>query len=166
MFVSLLDNKERVGGLLLLVFALAYLRAAWNLPLDPSASDEMLTPRTLPMGLASAMIFFSLLQLLARRGVEAEARISETVRDFQWSPMLLLIAMMAVYAQLFSVLGFAPSSFLFLFLGFLILGERRILFSVMVAAGLVLFLWVMLTQVFGLYLDSGDLFRVILGVAS
>ena len=161
--MRILDNKDRVGGLLLLAFSLAYLRYAWVLPLDPTAVDESFTPRTLPIGLAAVAILFSLIQLALSTRAENDARISAAVRGFKWKPMLLLVAVMAVYSLVFDVLGFAPSSFLFLLLGFLILGERRILLSAAVAAGLVLFLWLMLTQVFGLYLDPGDLYRLLLG---
>ena len=77
--------------------------------------------------------------------------------------MVLLTLLLVAYAQLFEILGFILSSFAFLMAGFLILGERRIVFGASVAGGLVLFLWLLLAKVFGLYLDSGNLFRAISG---
>ena len=161
--MRILDNKDRIGGLLLLVFSVAYLRHAWVLPLDPTATDDAFTARTLPIGLAVAAIVFSFLQLLLSARAKTGARISDAVRGYQWRPMLSLVAVMAVYSLVFDKLGFALSSFLFLLFGFVILGERRVWLSTTVALGLVLFLWVILTQVFGLYLDSGDLYRGLFG---
>ena len=164
--MQILDNKDRVGGLLLLAFSVAYLRYAWVLPLDPTATSGSFTPRTLPIGLAVAAILFSLIQLLLSTRVKSDSRISTAVKGYKWKPMLLLVAVMTVYSLVFDLLGFLLSSFLFLQLGFLILGERRILLSAGIAAGLVFFLWAMLTQVFGLYLDVGDLYRTLFGERS
>ncbi len=163
--MGLLDNKDRLGALLLLVFAVVYLRFAWVLPLDPTATDESFTARTLPVGLALTSIVFSLIQLFAKNAAGADPRISSAVRGFRWQPMLLLLASMAIYSLAFDFLGFIAASFLFLLSGFLILGERRLLLASLVSAGMVVFLWLMLTQAFGLYLDNGDLYRLVAGEA-
>ena len=68
---------------------------------------------------------------------------------------------MAVYAAVFSYLGFVVSSVLFLQAAFVVLDERRLLISASVSLGLVLFLWIFLTRVFGLYLDKGALFSAV-----
>ena len=47
----LLNNKDRVGSLLILVFAIVYLKYALDLPLDPTAGDDSFNARTLPVGL-------------------------------------------------------------------------------------------------------------------
>ncbi len=95
-----------------------------------------------------------------------DKRVSEAVRGFDWKPTLLLVLAMSVYVWIFDVIGFALSSFLFLLSGFLILGERRFLLGAAVAGALVLFLWAVLTQLFGLYLDSGDLYRFLVRQAA
>lgn len=164
--MRVLDNKDRVGALLLLTFSVTYLRYAWVLPLDPTATDSSFTARTLPIGLAAMAILFSLIQLATSFRQRADSRISDSVRGFRWRPTLLLLVAMTGYSLLFDTLGFALGSFIFLLLGFLILGERRLLLSAGVAAGLVGFLWVLLTQAFGLYLDSGDLYRLLVGTTS
>ena len=163
--MRLLDNKDRVGCLLILAFAVVYLRYALVLPLDPTAGVESFTPRTLPVGLSVAAILFSLVQLAISARQGDNNRLGTAVRGFDWKPTLLLIAAMAIYAFVFDVLGFLLSSFLFLSGGFLILGERRFLLCMSIAAALVLFIWVALTQVFGLYLDAGDLYRLIVGLS-
>lgn len=164
--MRILDNKDRAGSLLMLVFSFAYLRHALVLPLDPTASVESFTPRTMPVGLAICAILFAFVQLFLTTRQDAENRISHAVRGFNWRPAMLLILTMAVYALVFDVLGFLTGSFLFLLLGFLILGERRIILSAGAAAALVLFLWAVLTQLFGLYLDPGDVYRLVAGPAS
>ncbi len=159
--MQLIDNKDRIGSLLILAFSVVYLRYALVLPLDPTASVESFTPRTLPIGLSVAAILFSLVQILLSFGQDGDNRLSVAVRDFNWKPTLLLILLMGAYAFVFDALGFLLSSFLFLLCGFLILGERRFLLAAGIAASLVLFLWAILTQLFGLYLDAGDLYRLI-----
>lgn len=164
--MRLLDNKDRIGSLLVLAFSVVYLRYALVLPLDPTAGGESFTPRTLPIGLSAAAILFSVVQLAMSAGQGAGNRVSDAVRGFNWKPTLGLILVMGVYALVFDVLGFLVSSFLFLLCGFAILGERRLLLSIGVAALLVLLLWAILTQLFGLYLDTGDLYRWVAGPAT
>ncbi len=77
--------------------------------------------------------------------------------------MLLLTVLMLAYSLLFSFLGFLLATFLFLFGGFFVLGERNLWLSVSVSAGLSVFMWLILTQLFELYVDSGTVFRVIAG---
>lgn len=157
--MNLLDNKDRVGSLLLLVFSLTYLKYAFELPLDPTAGDESFSARTLPIGLSVSAIGFALLELFSSIRHSPINRISESVQGFNWVPTFLLVLSMVAYSLLFDTLGFILSSYLFLHASFLVLGERRILVSGVVAAGLVMFLWLILTRAFGIFLDSGDLYR-------
>ncbi len=154
------DNRNRIGALLLLAFALAYLRQAFSIPLDPTAS-EAFTPRTLPMGLASAMIVLALvLLLLPRAGSDG---LVASLRGFRWAPASGLVVLMLLYSLSFAYLGFAIASFLFLMLGFRVLGETRLVVGAAIAGGLVVFLWTLLTQAFGLYIDNGALLRLVFG---
>ena len=158
---GLIDNKQRVGALLLLAFSVAYLRQAMSIPVDPTGSHEVFSARTLPIGLAAATILLSLLQLVLP--VAGDEKIRAAVRGLSWRPAVLLILLMAAYALLFDVLGFVLASVLFLQGGSMILGERRWLRSVAVSVGLVVFMWVVLSVVFGLYLDNGAIFRALTG---
>lgn len=154
------DNRNRIGALLLLAFALAYLRQAFSIPLDPTAS-EAFTPRTLPMGLASAMIVLALVQLLLPRA--GSDGLVASLRGFRWAPASGLVVLMLLYSLSFAYLGFAIASFLFLMLGFRVLGETRLVVGAAIAGGLVVFLWTLLTQAFGLYIDNGALLRLVFG---
>ena len=131
-----------------------------SIPVDSFDAEIGFTSNTLPIFLGSCAFAISLLLLfISYLQSEGEA-ISEGARDYDWKLVLALILLMAAYVALFSYLGFVLASALFLQSAFFLLGERRLLVSISVSLGLVLFLWLLLTQVFGLYLDGGTLYRV------
>lgn len=153
------DNKDRLGAFILLVFSLIYLRSSMDIPLDPFDLEVGFTSRSLPIFLSVSAIFISIL-LVFFSVYDSEAKpVSDELSHIGWRPMLALILLMAVYVTTFNYLGFVLASALFLQIAFMLLGERRLLLSVCVSLGLILFLWFTLTQVFGLYLDSGMLYR-------
>ena len=153
------DHKDRLGAFILLVFSLIYLRSSMDIPLDPFDLEVGFTSRSLPIFLSVSAIFISIL-LVFFSVYDSEAKpVSDELSHIGWRPMLALILLMAVYVTTFNYLGFVLASALFLQIAFMLLGERRLLLSVCVSLGLILFLWFTLTQVFGLYLDSGMLYR-------
>jgi putative tricarboxylic transport membrane protein len=85
------------------------------------------------------------------------------VSGFEWQLCLSLMLLMLAYGLTFEFFGFVIGTFIFLVLGFFIMRERRIVLLVSVATGLVLFMWTILTQLFDIYLDSGDLYRLVAG---
>ncbi len=153
------DNKDRLGAFILLVFSLIYLRSSMDIPLDPFDLEVGFTSRSLPVFLSVSAIFISIL-LVFFSVYDSEAKpVSDELSHIGWRPMLALILLMAVYVTTFNYLGFVLASALFLQIAFMLLGERRLLLSVCVSLGLILFLWFILSQIFGLYLDSGTLYR-------
>ena len=153
------DNKDRLGAFILLVFSLIYLRSSMDIPLDPFDLEVGFTSRSLPIFLSVSAIFISIL-LVFFSVYDSEAKpVSDELSHIGWRPMLALILLMAVYVTTFNYLGFVLASVLFLQIAFMLLGERRLLLSVCVSLGLILLLWFILTQIFGLYLDSGTLYR-------
>jgi putative tricarboxylic transport membrane protein len=130
-----------------------------DIPLDPFDLEVGFTSRSLPIFLSVSAIFISIL-LVFFSVYDSEAKpVSDELSHIGWRPMLALILLMAVYVTTFNYLGFVLASALFLQIAFMLLGERRLLLSVCVSLGLILFLWFILTQIFGLYLDSGTLYR-------
>ena len=89
--------------------------------------------------------------------------ISDAVAGFQWMPCLLLTGSMLLYSLTFKFFGFLFGTFLFLFIGFAILKEKRYRLSAAISGGVAVFMWVILTQVFDIFLDSGDLYRLLAG---
>ena len=157
---SIFDNRARVGSLLLILFSLFYLRYIYDIPIDTQFGETTISARTLPMGLAILMIVFSLVQFFIG---EDGPSISSSVKGYQWRTTISLCVLMLVYSLVFSFLGFVISTLCFLLVGFYILGEKRWKLSLSVAFGLTLFMWGILTQLLDLYLDNGEVLRLILG---
>lgn len=159
--ISILNNKDRLGSLLLLAWSLFYLRYSFEIP----TTDAFFTARTLPLGLATAAIICCLLRLLlpSVQTTTEDQSVTAALSNLQWRPVLLLTLLMLVYALSFNVLGFMIASCLFLLTGFIILGEQRWRVAVLLSIGITLGLWLLLTQVFELYLDPGDGYRLLFG---
>ncbi len=161
--VKFLNNKDRVGSSLILLFALIYLNATRDIPISQVFAGEIFTARTLPIFLSIVTIVVCLFQIFLPAKGAADETISHAIAGFQWGPCLLLTGAMFLYALTFQYFGFALGTFLFLFIGFSILKEKRFLLSATVSGGVAFFMWVVLTQVFDIYLDSGDLLRSLAG---
>lgn len=157
--INFFDNKERVGAFLLLVFSLFYLRSSLHIAVDSFDLQIGFTSKTLPVFLATCGILVSTSLLVLSCLRSQKESILDIVRHFDWKPTLGLILLMAIYVSVFSYLGFVVASVLFLLTAFFLLGERRLLVSLSIALAVVLFLWLILTQIFGLYLDSGSLYQ-------
>lgn len=160
--MNYLQNRDRLGAFLLLIFSLFYLRSAYFIPVDAFDAELGFTSKSLPIGLAACAILVSTLLLFIPESSRNSERVADVIRPYHWKPMLALILLMAIYAATFDYLGFVVASVLFLQTAFIVLGERRVLISVSISVGLVSFLWFFLTQVFGLYLDKGALFSAVL----
>ena len=122
-----------------------------------------MTARTLPIGLSAIAIVVSLFQIFLPARAAVDETISDAIAGFQWKPCLLLTGLMLLYGLTFKFFGFFIGTFLFLFIGFAILKEKRYLLSAAVSGGVAVFMWVVLTRLFDIYLDSGDLYRSLVG---
>ena len=158
-----LNNKDKVGSGIVLLASLFYLIAAFDIPTHQVLRDEVMTARTLPIYLAVTAIIVCLLQIFLPDKGTTDETISDAIAGFQWKPCLLLTGLMLVYSLTFGFFGFFIGTFLFLFTGFTILKEKRYLVSASVAGGVATFMWLVLTQMFDIYLDSGDLVRFAVG---
>ena len=161
--MNFINNKDKVGSSLILLTALIYLNVAFDIPVIQVLGDEVFTARTLPISLSIMTIVVCLVQIFLPVSGVADETISEAIAGFRWQPCLLLTGLMFAYSLAFKFLGFAIGTFLFLFIGFSILGEKRYLVSAAVAGGVSVFMWAVLTQMFDIYLDSGDLYRFVAG---
>ena len=161
--LAALDDKTRLGSLILLFFCGAFLLFSLSIPVDATFAEHGFSARTLPLALASTGMGCALLQLcLAPRGRRRE-RLSPQLRTGNWARLGALVAWMLAYSLSFTWLGFLAGGALFLMAGFFTLGERRGLLVFAVALGLSGGLWLLLTRVFGLYLDPGELYRLARG---
>lgn len=161
--MKFINDKDRVGCSFILVFALVYFYASFDIPLSTLPGNEVFTARTLPMYLSILTIIFCLLRMFFPDNQEDGDSIVAAVKNFRWRPFFWLSGLMLGYSLSFKFLGFGMATVLFLFTGFYILKERRLWLSFLVAAGLTLFMWLILTQLFDIYLDNGDLYRLLKG---
>lgn len=160
--MNVIDHKDKVGSGLLLIFSVCYLAATWNIPLNPILGEDYFTARTLPRGLAVIAIVMCIVQLSLPTNANNQNSIRATIRGFRWKPFLLLTGLMLAYGLAFEFLGFVLATVLFLVLGFLFLGEKRIALNVTVSIAIAVFMWLVLTQLFGVYIDTGSFYRLIL----
>jgi len=161
--MNFINNKDKVGSSIILLAALIYLNAAFDIPIHQVMGNEVFTARTLPIGLSILTIAICLIQIFLPAGTSGRETISDEIAGFNWKPCLLLAGLMLIYSLTFEFFGFALATFLFLFTGFSILKERRFLISATVSAGVALFMWVVLTQIFDIYLDTGSFYRLLAG---
>ena len=161
--MNFLNNKDKLGSSFILLFALGYLNATFDIPIDRMIAVEIFSARTLPIFLSIITIVVCLVQIFIPARGAADEAISDAVAGFQWKPCLLLTGLMLLYGLTFTFFGFLIATFLFLFTGFAILKEKRFLLSTAVSGGVAVFMWVVLTQMFDIFLDSGDLYRFLVG---
>ncbi len=161
--MGFINSKDKVGSSLFLLFSLCYLNFTFEIPVDLIFGDELFTARTLPICLSVMAISLSLIHLFLPVSKDRSDHISVAVSGFEWQLCLSLMLLMLAYGLTFEFFGFVIGTFIFLVLGFFIMRERRIVLLVSVATGLVLFMWTILTQLFDIYLDSGDLYRLVAG---
>lgn len=146
--------RDRVGGLIFLIFCLTYGYQTTLIPLFPGDEYEAFTARTLPWMLTSSGIFLSLLLIAMAQPDEK----SGAVIGFDWRLLITFIVLMTAYGFGLTWLGFVLATSLFLLAGFWALGERRksILFGA--SFPFVTAFWLLLTKVLDIYLEPGYLF--------
>ena len=165
--MGFINSKDKVGTSLFLLFSLCYLNFTFEIPLNTVFGDELFTARTMPFSLSAFAIVLCLIHLfLPMRKSDDDVSddlINKAVAGFEWRLCFLLLTLMLAYGLTFEFLGFVIATFMFLVIGFFIMRERRIILSICVASGIVIFMWAILTQLFDIYLDPGDLFRLVAG---
>lgn len=123
--------------------------------LAPVLRNNPIWPSTFPKVLAIGGMIFALAVVL---GVEKEDEPKpleinyKRLHDYNLVQALALLALMVVYALVLRPLGFLASTFLFLSLGSLILGERRYLMIAVIAAVAAGSVWYLVEQVLGIFL--------------
>ena len=152
MWRNFFKHKDRIGSLLLFIFAVVLMQMSYALDIEPTA-NQAFTARTLPLTLSILLAICSLIHLIR----PTNTPLDEDVAKWQWKRVAALVVLMAAYALSFPLLGFFLGSIAFLVVGFRILGEEKYSRSLMIASLLVSAIWLLLTQVFGLFLDHGEL---------
>ena len=147
---------DRAIALFMLLVSMLYGYTAWFV-MDPAIPPFMarspVWPSSFPKMLALGGAFFAILVLIAPYRPKDDPDIDlARWSDYNFGQAIALLVLMTGYAQLLLPLGFLASTFLFLTLGSLALGERRWV-AMVLAAGIASFgIWYLVQQVLGIFL--------------
>ncbi len=158
-----LDRWVALGVLLLCA---VYGYTAWfqmDELLPPIMQRNPIWPSTFPKVLSILGIIFALVVVLNLEKEEAKDPSAMEINymrltDYNLGQALGLLGLMVVYAFALRPVGFLASTFLFLFLGGYILGERKFILMTItsgLAAGIV---WYLVEQVLGIFLRPLPIF--------
>ncbi len=156
-------RKDKYGALFFLLISVAYGLKAFDIPLTILAQRETFNARTLPIGLAIAGVVLSFLILVLPSVDEKDgsATLKQAVSGLDWKRVFLLLGLMVFYGLIMKFLGFVIASVLFLMGGMWVLGERRWWLMLLSAIPLVLFIWVLMAQLLGMYIAPGEIFYIL-----
>ncbi len=141
-------SRDRIGGILLLLFCLVYFWKIGDIRLLPFQANQAFTPRTIPEVLAALGIGLSLLVIVFPADSE-KLKLS----GLNWPLGLAFLILMSVYGFTVRPLGFLLATSLFLMIGFAMLGERNIVKLVLVAVPLVVAFWVLMNYGLSVFIE-------------
>jgi len=150
---------DRWIALVILLVFLAYGYAAWftmDASLPPILQRNPIWPSSFPkvLSIAGALVSLAVIFNLEKSKLDAETREINYRRlhDYRVGQAALLLGFMVAYALLLRPLGFLISTFLFLTLSSFVLGERRLIITMIIAAAAAGIVWYLVEQVLGIFL--------------
>jgi len=153
-------SKDRVGGLVFLLFSVTYGYYAQQILLMPGDVSQAFNAQTLPNALAIVGVILSMVLLVTAK-TSFENRVD--LVGYQFSLVIKLLLLIIVFAGALKWLGFMLSTILFLVVGFWLLGEKSVKRILQVAIPFTVCTWFILAKLLDVYLASGKLFTVFLG---
>lgn len=147
---------DRAIALVFLLICMLYGYSAWvvmDSQIAPFMERNPVWPSSFPKLLAMGGALFAVLVLISPHKPKENPDIDLTrLGDYDFAQAFMLLGLMAAYALLLLPLGFLASTFLFLMLGSLVLGERRWV-TMVLAAGIASFgIWYLVQEVLGIFL--------------
>lgn len=147
---------DRAIALVFLLICMLYGYSAWvvmDSQIAPFMQRNPVWPSSFPKLLAMGGALFAVLVLISPHKPKENPDIDLTrLGDYNFAQAFMLLGLMAAYAYLLLPLGFLASTFLFLMLGSLVLGERRWV-TMVLAAGIASFgIWYLVQEVLGIFL--------------
>lgn len=147
---------DRAIALFILLVCLLYGYSAWfimDAQIAPFMERNPVWPSSFPKILAIGGVFFAVLVLVTPHKAQDEPDIDlARWSEYNYGQAIALLALMTGYALLLLPLGFLISTFLFLMLGSLILGERRWITMILASGIASVGIWYLVQQVLGIYL--------------
>lgn len=144
----MLFSKDRIGGLLLLIFCIVYGILSQQIKLLPFQVNVAFHARTMPEVLTVIGIGLSVL-IMVFPGSHAKPQL----RGYNWLVGAVFLALMSLYGLTIRPLGFIVSTSLFLMIGFALLGERKPITLILVAVPMVVAFWVLMTQGLDVFIE-------------
>ncbi len=141
-------SKDRIGGILILLFCLIYAWQSQNIKLLPFQLNSAFHARTVPEVLAVLGVGLSLLVIVFPGTGEGV-----NWRELNWPLGLSFLVLMSVYGLAVRPAGFLLSTSLFLMIGFAMLGERNIARLLLVAVPLVVAFWALMNYGLSVFID-------------
>jgi putative tricarboxylic transport membrane protein len=159
---------DAVIGFGLLSLGVYFAQSSWRLPAgpDPSAPGPGVAPLLLGMALALCGLVLVIQALIARhhepsRSLAASQEPAhEVTADMRRKPVIAIV-LLTMTALLLESLGFMLSTFLFLFAGFILLGNARWQPALSGAAITAISLWLFFTKLLGVGLPFGRLVEIL-----
>tara|TARA_R110002124_G_scaffold77533_8_gene207634 strand:+ start:2603 stop:3097 length:495 start_codon:yes stop_codon:yes gene_type:complete len=152
---------DRWIALVFITFCLAYGYLAFftmDAALPPFMQRNPVWPSTFPKALSVLGVIVGLVVLLGLEKPDAVKEPSATdinyrrLQDYKLGQALLLLGLMVLYALALRPAGFLLSTFVFLFGGSAVLGERRWALMALVAALAAGSVWYLVQEVLGIFL--------------
>lgn len=141
-------TKDRIGGLLMLIFCILYAWQSQNIRLLPFQLNSAFHARTMPEVLAVLGIGLSILVILFPSNKERIA-----LRALNWQLGLAFLALMSIYGLSVRPAGFLLSTSIFLIIGFAMLGERSIIKLLLVSIPLVVAFWALMNYGLNVFVE-------------
>lgn len=144
----MLLSKDRIGGLLLLIFSITYGLLSQKIHLLPFQANSAFHARTMPEVLSVVAIGLSVLVILFP-GSDEKPRFS----GLNWGLGAAFLVLMSAYGFLVRPLGFLLATSLFLMIGFALLGERKWWRLLAVAVPTVFAFWALMTYGLDVFIE-------------
>ena len=138
-------SRDQIGGLFMLCFSCAYSILIFDIPKIESASG--FDARSMPIFLGGLGTLFSLI-LLSRHGESA------SLNNLNFALGFTFVGLLIIYSVSLRPIGFLLSTTIFLFAGFWLLGERRLIKNSLVAVTVSFGFWLIMSELLGVYLPA------------
>ena len=149
-------RADRIWGMVLLLFGGVYLVEGIRIP--PAAIGDPLGPRTFPTVLGVVLLVCGAI-LLCR----PQRRKAAVIERKLFVPVMLLAGLLVAYALSLAWLGYPQATFLFMIIAARMMGERSLAWSLAIAVGFSVGIYLVFTRLLMIPLPPGLLAMVGLG---
>ncbi|MFK7903238.1 MAG: tripartite tricarboxylate transporter TctB family protein, partial [Nitratireductor sp.] len=146
-------TKDRIGGLLMLIFCIIYAWQSQNIRLLPFQLNSAFHARTMPEVLSVLGIGLSILIIVFPSNKERLV-----LNNLNWPLGLTFLVLMSIYGLSVRPMGFLLSTSVFLMCGFALLGERSIWKLLLVSIPLVFAFWALMNYGLSVFVEPAPFF--------